>query len=157
MTFTSVRRAAEAYSVHREALRTRGQDFNPRVSARLLPGVEISAVDHIDLGAQRAKLIAVFERLMQGFDALIYSTVPMLAPAMAPLQRDDGLFARTNMLMLRNPAIVNFLDGCGLSIPCNRPGDAPVDLMAFGPGLSDRRVLNAGLAIEQIVSSGFKG
>ncbi len=43
-------------------------------------------------------------------------TVPMVAPPIAAFA-DDRDFARLNMLILRNPAIVNFLDRCAITLP----------------------------------------
>jgi aspartyl-tRNA(Asn)/glutamyl-tRNA(Gln) amidotransferase subunit A len=56
------------------------------------------------------------------------------------------------MLILRNPAIANFVDGCAISIPCHRAGDAPVGLMLMGTGGTDRRLLAVAAAIERLVS-----
>jgi len=144
--------APEAYQVHREALQERGEAFDPRIRARLLRGAQMSAADYVALRPHRLRLIASFERMMQGLDALLCPTVNMLAPAITALERDDALYARTNLLMLRNPSLVNFLDGCALSIPCHRPGEAPVGMMVIGSALSDRRLLNTGLAIERLVA-----
>ena len=51
--------------------------------------------------------------------------------AIAALADDEAFFA-TNALLLRNPSVVNFLDGCALSLPCHRPGEMPVGLMVWG-------------------------
>ena len=60
------------------------------------------------------------ERALQGFDALLSPTVPIVAPPIAPLVGDDEAFFATNALLLRNPSSVNLLDGCALSpaVPC---------------------------------------
>jgi aspartyl-tRNA(Asn)/glutamyl-tRNA(Gln) amidotransferase subunit A len=78
-------------------------------------------------------------------------TVPVIAPRVADLEADEA-YRRFNMLVLRNPSIANFLDGCSISIPCHRAGDAPVGLMLFGEHNADRRVLSIAAAIEQVVS-----
>ena len=54
----------------------------------------------------------------------------------------------------RNPGVVNFLDGCAVSVPCHAPGGAPVGLSVFGPALTDRRVLAAGAALERVLAAG---
>ena len=54
--------------------------------------------------------------------------------------------------MLRNPSVANFLDRCAISIPCHRPGDAPVGLMLIGEHGADRRLLSIAAAIEAAVS-----
>jgi len=77
--------------------------------------------------------------------------VPVIAPRVSELKEDDA-YRRTNVLVLRNPSIANFLDGCSISIPCHRVGDAPVGLMLFGARNTDRRLLSIAAAIEQVVS-----
>src|SRR6202022_1623096 len=85
------------------------------------------------------------------YDALVMPTTAVVAPPIADLAADDA-YRHANMLVLRNPSIANFLDGCAISIPCHRAGDAPVGLMLFGEHNADRRVLSIAAAIEQVVS-----
>jgi aspartyl-tRNA(Asn)/glutamyl-tRNA(Gln) amidotransferase subunit A len=61
--------------------------------------------------------------------------------------RADAFFA-ANALLLRNPSLVNMLDGCALSLPCHAPGEMPVGLMVWHGALRDDAVLDASLAIE---------
>lgn len=86
---------------------------------------------------------------------MIMPTVPVVAPALAPLQASDETYGSTNLLLLRNPTLINFLDGCALSLPCHRPGDAPVGLMLAGTGGRDADVLSAGAALEAVLRSRF--
>ena len=139
---------AEAYAVHRELIARRKAEYDPRVASRTLRGADMSAADYIDVLAERAALIAESMRLTAPYDALLMPTVPMLAPAIAPLETDDRLYGRTNLAILRNPSVVNFLDGCALTIPCQEPGAAPVGLMLVGQTGEDRRLLALGLALE---------
>jgi aspartyl-tRNA(Asn)/glutamyl-tRNA(Gln) amidotransferase subunit A len=81
----------------------------------------------------------------------VMPTTPLTAPAIADLKADEA-YRRTNMLMLRNPSIANFLDGCAISLPCHRAGDAPVGLMLFGAHGADRRLFSIAAAIEVVVS-----
>ena len=83
------------------------------------------------------------------YDALLSPTVPIVAPAIAPLVADDEAFFAANGLLLRNPSVVNLLDGCALSLPCHVDGDMPVGLMLWSSALHDDAVLGAGLAVEQ--------
>jgi len=85
---------------------------------------------------------------MRGFDAMLSPTVPIVAPALAPLVADDDAFFAANAKLLRNPSLVNFLDGCALSLPCHRVDEMPVGLMAWGRALDDDRLLDISLAIE---------
>jgi aspartyl-tRNA(Asn)/glutamyl-tRNA(Gln) amidotransferase subunit A len=87
------------------------------------------------------------------FDALALPTVPLVAPRLAPLETNDAEFARVNILALRNPTVGNFLDWCGLSIPCHATGEAPVGLMLLAPGGADRRLLAIGASLERALAS----
>ena len=51
-------------------------------------------------------------------------------------------------MLLRNPSVVNMLDGCALSLPCHGPGHLPVGLMLWAPALCDDQLLGAALAVE---------
>jgi aspartyl-tRNA(Asn)/glutamyl-tRNA(Gln) amidotransferase subunit A len=139
---------AEAYAVHRELLARRQAEYDPRVASRTLRGADISAADYIDVLTQRAAMIAASARVAAPYDALLMPTVIMVAPAIAPLEADDQLYGKTNLALLRNPSVVNFLDGCALSIPCQEPDTAPVGLMVVGQGGGDQRLLAVGLALE---------
>ena len=139
---------AEAHAIHRELIARRKADYDPRVASRILRGADMSAADYIDLLAQRAAMIAQSARLAAPYDALLMPTVAMVAPAIAPLEADDQLYGKTNLALLRNPSVVNFLDACALSIPCHQPGQGPVGLMVVGQSGEDRRLLAVGLALE---------
>lgn len=144
--------ACESYAVHRELLERAGDRYDPRVRVRILRGRDMSASDHDLLLHQRADFIERISAALRGFDALIMPTVPVIPPPIAPLESSDELYHRTNLLVLRNPSIANFIDGCSISIPCHEPGAAPVGLMLTGLRNADRRLLAIGLAVESLVS-----
>ena len=62
------------------------------------------------------RLRAGVRRRLEGLDAFVCPTVPLVAPPIDALS-DDEEYARINLLMLRNPAVVNLLDGCAVSVP----------------------------------------
>ena len=140
--------AAEAWAWHRARLARSEDRYDPRVGIRIRRGATISAADLLDLLAARRAWIEGVGHRIAGFDAVLMPTVPVIAPSIeATMATDDAYFA-ANSLMLRNPTLVNFLDGCALSLPCHEAGAAPVGLsVAAGHG-ADRRVLAIGLAIE---------
>ncbi len=145
--------AAEAWHWHRELLETSGDDYDQRVRGRILRGRDISAADYLDVLAARTAWQRGVNDTLSGFDAVIMPTVPMIAPAVAPLQADDATFFATNGLMLRNPTMINFLDGCALSLPCHAAGTAPVGLMIAGGPMTDAKILSVGLSIEQALKA----
>lgn len=149
--------AAEAWHWHRDLIARAGGRYDPRVAARIRRGADMLAADYIELCAARAAWIATVERRLAPFDALLMPTVPVVAPPLAPLEADDALFGSTNLLMLRNPTLINFLDGCALSVPCHRPGEVPVGLTVAGVGGQDNRILSIGLGVEALLAGAGRG
>ncbi|MFN7726167.1 MAG: amidase [Rubrivivax sp.] len=143
--------AAEAWTWHRARLAARSHLYDPRVAQRIRRGETMAAADYIALHQARADWVQRMEKALAGFDAMLSPTVPLVAPALAPLLADDAMFFQTNALLLRNPAAVNFLDGAALSLPCQAEGELPVGLMVWGPALSDDRVLGVGAALEALL------
>ena len=139
---------AEAWAWHRHKLAERESDYDPRVAQRIRRGERMSAADYIDLLQARRDWIARMGMAMSSFDALLSPTVPVIAPPIAPLVASDAAFFATNALLLRNPSVVNLLDGCALTLPCHAPGEMPVGLMVWSGALRDDTVLDASLAIE---------
>jgi aspartyl-tRNA(Asn)/glutamyl-tRNA(Gln) amidotransferase subunit A len=140
---------AEAYAVHRRQLETGERLYDPRVASRILRVKDLSAADYFDVLRAREDVIERANRVTAPFDAVILPTTAMVAPAIAELEADEGLYARKNILMLRNTFCFNFLDRCALSIPMHRKGDAPAGLMVVGETMGDARLLAVGRAIEK--------
>ncbi|MBL8351258.1 MAG: amidase [Burkholderiaceae bacterium] len=146
--------AAESWAWHRGRLAQREAYYDPRVAQRIRRGETMSAADYIDLLNARSRWIAGLEAAIEGYDALLSPTVPMVAPAIAPLLSNDQRFFAINAMLLRNPSVVNMLDGCALSLPCQAPGQMPVGLMVWGPAMADDAVLGVSLAIEAALAAG---
>lgn len=142
--------AAEGYFWHRDLMARAKNRYDPRVSERLERGARISAADYLWLLKRRVHLIAAMRVRAAQFDVLVMPTVPIEAPLIGDLERDDELYHRINLLVLRNPTLINFLDGCALSLPCHREGDAPVGLMLARFDGADATVLTIGEAIESV-------
>jgi len=143
---------AEAWAIHRELLDRSQAGYDPRVASRILRGRDISAADYIDLLQIRRRWIASVERRLAPFDALLLPTAPVIPPAIDALSASDEAYFAANGLILRNPTLINFLDGCALSLPCHAQGEAPVGLMVAGPAMRDIHILNAGRAIEGVLA-----
>jgi aspartyl-tRNA(Asn)/glutamyl-tRNA(Gln) amidotransferase subunit A len=140
--------AAEGFAWHRDLMARAKDRYDPRVAERLERGRQIGAADYLWLLRQREQLIAAMRARAAAFDVLAMLTVPIAAPLIADLERDGELYHRINLLVLRNPTLVNFLDGCALSLPCHHEGDAPVGLMLARFDGADGTVLAIGEAIE---------
>ncbi len=144
--------AAESWAWHRPRLADREADYDPRVALRIRRGESMSAAAYIDLIHHRRDWIARMERALRPFDALLSPTVPCVAAPIEPLLNDDDAFFDVNARLLRNPSVVNFLDGCALSLPCHESGEMPVGLMVWSSALRDDAVLDAALAIESALA-----
>ncbi len=140
--------AAESWAWHRQRLATRGDQYDPRVAMRIRRGEAISAADYIDLHAARRDWISRTAMAMGGYDAMLSPTLPIVAPELAPLVDSDDRFFAANAQILRNPSIINMLDGCALSLPCQQGDELPVGLMVWREAMADDTVLAVSLAIE---------
>ncbi len=139
---------AEAYAWHRSLLNKREGEYDFRVARRIKMGATMSAADYIDMHRLRADWIARMEQALGPFDSLLMPTVPIVAPPIEELEASEEQFFRINALLLRNPSIINLLDGCAVSLPCQAPGSLPVGLTVAGPAMSDRKVLAVARAVE---------
>jgi aspartyl-tRNA(Asn)/glutamyl-tRNA(Gln) amidotransferase subunit A len=139
---------AEAFAWHEKLIERRGRDYDPRIKTRIERGREMTAAEYIRLVAARADFIRRFDTATEGFDALVMPTVPMTAPPISAFARDED-YARLNAKLLRNTAIINFLDRCALTLPIQEPGAAPVGLMVVGRHGEDHRLLAIGSGIEE--------
>jgi len=141
---------AESYSIHRPWLGRIGE-YDPRVAKRVLLGKDFPAADYLELGQLRAAYIREVEALSAPFDAIVMPAVPCIAPTLADAGRTDEDYFRWNDRINRNSGLVNFLDGCGVTLPCHEPGAAPVGFLVCGPALSDRRILAVAAAVERAI------
>jgi aspartyl-tRNA(Asn)/glutamyl-tRNA(Gln) amidotransferase subunit A len=140
--------AAESYAWHRKLIAEHQASYDPRVALRILRGASMGAADYIDLVAARQAWIARMETRLEGFDAVLSPTVPLVAPPIASVLNDDTEFFRVNGLLLRNTSVVNMLDGCAISLPCHTPGQLPVGLMLWHAAMHDDTVLDLALQVE---------
>ena len=144
--------AAEAFTWHREFIKTGAAKYDPRVLARIKTGETITAPDYLQLQALRRQFIRSINTAAASYDAMLMPTTPDTAPPIAEVLKDDDTYYRINGRMLRNPSVVNLFDGCALSVPCHEAGSAPIGLMVAGIGNTDHRLLAVGWAVEAAVT-----
>jgi aspartyl-tRNA(Asn)/glutamyl-tRNA(Gln) amidotransferase subunit A len=143
--------AAEAYAWHATLLAEHAAGYDPRVRVRIERGRDMSAADYLQLLDARRRLIARFDARLAPYDAWLMPTVAKLAPPLAAFA-DDREYARRNAQILRNPSLVNFLDGCAATVPITRPGELPVGMSVAGTHGRDAQVLRIALAVEGATS-----
>jgi Asp-tRNA(Asn)/Glu-tRNA(Gln) amidotransferase A subunit family amidase len=143
--------AAESFTWHQQLLNEAQDRYDPRVALRMRRGEQMSASDYIRLIRARADWIERMQYRMAAFDAVLSPTVPLLPcpiSEVAPGAAQDEAFFKINALLLRNPSVVNMLDGCALSLPCQMPLSPPCGLMIWHQSMQDDRILNLALSIE---------
>ncbi len=147
--------SVEAWALHREAMRAPDQRalFDPRVAARIALGEPVSAADYIVMQDRRRDWVRRTTQTIAGFDAIVCPTVPIIAPPIAPLLASDEVFFKANGLLLRNTFLINFLDGCAFSLPCQRAGELPVGIMLAAPQGQDARLAAVALAVEAALAA----
>jgi Asp-tRNA(Asn)/Glu-tRNA(Gln) amidotransferase A subunit family amidase len=148
--------AAESWAWHRALIKENECRYDRRTLFRMRRGQSISAADYIDLLGARADWQRRVMAAIEGFDAILSPTVPIVAPPLSLVAEDDDAFFRVNTQLLRNPMVVNFLDGCALSLPCHVRGELPVGLMVWHGAMMDDAILNLSLAIEAALARGMQ-
>jgi len=142
---------AEAYSIHRDNITRRANEFDPNVRARIERGAKLSAADYVEMLRERTRLIRAMDVQLAALDALVLPTTPIVAPTIAEME-ETNTFNTKNMLLLRNTSAWNFFDTCAISIPI--PGSGlPVGLMLVGRNGHDRRLFEIAAGIERLFAA----
>ncbi|WP_434777080.1 amidase [Neisseria sp. Ec49-e6-T10] len=143
--------AAESWFIHRQYLQNAEQQplYDPRVAKRITRGEVISAADYLAIQLARKNLIKQATGKLAQYDAWLYPTVAIVPPLLAPLEQSEELFFATNALALRNTTVMNFLNGCALSLPCHSPNQLPVGLSVAGLYNHDQKIIHISKLIER--------
>lgn len=143
--------ASEAFAWHQKHIARRGKDYDQLVHPRIMRGKQMSAADYIELLAARADMIKRVSAVTANYDAIIMPTCAIVAPTIEEVSTAEG-FTRKNMLLLRNTTVGNFLDRCGISLPCHIAGELPVGFMLMGEAMADKRLLGMARSVAPVVS-----
>ena len=142
--------ASEAYAWHKALIGRRGADYDPFVAPRIRRGAEMTAADYIELLGKRADLQKRVSAVTVNYDATIMPTCAIVAPTLDEVSTPDG-FTKKNQLLLRNTTVGNFLDRCGISLPCHEAGELPVGFMLMGEAMADKRILSLARSVAPVV------
>lgn len=141
---------AESAWWHAPLIEKHRELYDPRILTRILAGTELRAADYVELLVRRREYQDAYAAELDGYDAALWPTVPIVAPPIAAVSAMDD-YMRVNGELLRNPRVVNLLDGCALSLPVGAPGAPPVGLMVAGQRNADERLLRIGRTLENWV------
>ena len=132
-----------------------GGRIDRRVTARVLDGKKMSARDFITVSEERARLTRALAGELEGTTFLAMPSVAITAPEIAPLDADDDVFSRTNLLALRNTMLGNYFNLCGLTMPSGTDARGlPTGILFNAVGGCDERLLCYGLSIESVLWEG---
>jgi aspartyl-tRNA(Asn)/glutamyl-tRNA(Gln) amidotransferase subunit A len=139
----------EVWQFHRQMLEQHLDEYDPFVGLRMSAGADISDEEQQARYRERQQIVDNFNQQFASLevDALLYPTVACIPPAISETDDDDNA-RRVNLRCLRNTATVNYFDGCSISLPCHRPGEAPVGLMLSATNGADDRLYQLAAAIE---------
>jgi aspartyl-tRNA(Asn)/glutamyl-tRNA(Gln) amidotransferase subunit A len=141
---------AEAFAQHAEQILEKGDEYDPRVRSRIALAEAMTPDELTGLFARQREMKIAFAALMQNFDMLLLPAVAIVPPPVADLA-DDRDYARYNALSLRNTYVINFLDGCAISLPMHRQETAPTGLMLAAPHLHDQQLFSIASSVEALL------
>jgi aspartyl-tRNA(Asn)/glutamyl-tRNA(Gln) amidotransferase subunit A len=135
----------------RERVRTKMDVFDDITQARFSTALETPAQDVSSLHADLKNLRKRVAARMEGCDAWITPTVPLVPGPLRDCATLDAALA-WNRRALRNTRPGNIFDQCGVSLPL--PGTAlPVGMQVLCPALEDAKLLAIARAVEAALSA----
>jgi len=143
---------AEVVQVHKPYI-ARAAEYDPRVGKRIAMGSTLTGADLVGLFTLREEFILEVGAAAAPYDAIVMPAAPCVAPTIAETQASEDAYFRWNFRIMRNTGLINFLDGCAITVPCHEPGSAPVGFMVCGTAGADRRILAAAAAVERVLSA----
>ena len=156
MEFFATRAIAlyEAWQHHRDMLKQHGNEYDPFVSVRISSGVNISEQEqqgrYRDIALLGLRFAEQYAQL--DADAIIYPTVACVPPAISETGNMDDARA-VNLKCLRNTATANYFDGCSMSLPCHRTGEAPIGFMLSTINGNDEELYSIAAGVEAVLNA----
>ena len=141
---------AEAYALNQKWLKDHFDQLDPVVAHRMIRGEEVSAGDYLKNVLEWKRLRIKANESLRDVDVLLVPATMIPALPVAEVDADRDVYAKTNLSYLRNTAIGNILNLCGLALPCGFTQEGlPIGLMLYGKSFQEDLVLRAGYAFQQ--------
>jgi aspartyl-tRNA(Asn)/glutamyl-tRNA(Gln) amidotransferase subunit A len=142
--------AAEVYTLHQARIEAHFASYDPIVGQRMIQGKDVRASEYLHTTRAWTALRARVQRTLQDVDALLVPTTMIPALPVAAADASPEAYSRYNVQYLRNTAIGNILNLCGLSVPCGFTSQGlPIGLMIYGRPFQEAMILRVGYAFEQ--------
>ena len=143
--------AAEAYTLNKKWLEEHFNRLDPIVSHRMIKGKEVEAGEYLQNNLAWRNLRSKTINTLKDVDALLVPTTAIPAMPTAEIDADMEIYTERNLSYLRNTAIGNVLNMCGLSVPCGFTKQGfPIGLMIYAKPFQENIVLRAGYAFQEV-------
>jgi aspartyl-tRNA(Asn)/glutamyl-tRNA(Gln) amidotransferase subunit A len=144
----------EASAYHAAALERDPDAYTPAVRLRLEMGRYVRAEDYVR-GQQGGEVLrGEVDEALDGCDALVLPTLPILAPILGSDSIDiDGAAYPVRGLMLRLTQLFDITGHPAISIPCGRADNGlPVGLQLVGRRHQTHRLLEVAERVERVLA-----
>jgi aspartyl-tRNA(Asn)/glutamyl-tRNA(Gln) amidotransferase subunit A len=142
--------AAEAYTLNKKLLEEQFDQLDPIVAHRMIKGKDVTADEYLQNNLNWKYLRAKAINDMHDIDALLVPATIAPAQPVADVDADMDIYGHWNLTYLRNTAIGNILNLCGLSIPCGYTKKGlPIGLMIYVKPFQEEMALRIGYAFQQ--------
>lgn len=142
--------AAEACVVNGALLDRSFDALDPVVAHRMAAGRTLAAPDYVALLRQWMSLRERVRRTLQDADAVLVPTTPIPARPIAAIDATLDVYAQHNVRYIRNTALGNILNLCGVSLPCGfTTGGLPIGLTVYAKPFDEAVALRVAHAYEQ--------
>ena len=142
--------AAEAYTLNKKWLEEHFDRLDPIVAHRMIKGKAVEIGEYLQNNLAWRNLRSKTVNTLMDVDALIVPTTPIPALPTAEVDADIETYTERNLSYLRNTAIGNVLNMCGLSLPCGFTKQGlPIGLMIYAKPFQENIALRAGYAFQE--------
>jgi aspartyl-tRNA(Asn)/glutamyl-tRNA(Gln) amidotransferase subunit A len=146
--------ACEAFTVHRERLRTQSERFEAEVRERLLTGETTRAYEYIEAQQVKHRAVQEFNQALKEVDVLVSPTTPHLPTDIDQREVDfNGHKEHIRSAITRLTAPTNLNGFPTLSVPCGFSSlGLPIGLQLMGKPLDEANLYRFGHAFERASS-----
>lgn len=142
--------AAEACALNRRWLDNHFDELDPPVANRMIQGRTLNGPDYYETTLEWARLRQAAIAGLGEIDALIVPTCPVTARLIKTIDASPESYAEWNGKYLRNTAIGNMLNFCGVSVPCGfDEAGMPIGVTFYARPFQEETALRVAHAYEQ--------
>ena len=116
----------------------------------MIKGKDLAASEYLQNNLAWRSLRAKAIESLKDIDALLVPATAIPALPIAEVDADVETYSERNLSYLRNTAIGNILNMCGLSVPCGFTEQGlPIGLMIYAKPFQENVVLRTGYAFQK--------